>query len=377
MSGMLTLRAAKAPAPVPATLAQFTDAAFVEVLFCRGPSSRAAIAKATGISKPTISESAQRLLGAGVIVEVGQATGQRGRPTLLYDINAAHGHALGVVLERGHVAVRALDYRGEVIVDYQIEAGEVDVPTAATDARNLVVKCADRAGSPRLATAVSVAAPVDPVTATVLQLPDSPFAGTVAGFAQALGLGAGEQLRVDNDVNWATLAEQRIGSMQRASDFLYLYLGAGVGAGLFLSGRLHRGATGFAGEIAFTRLDGGGTLMHRLAQSPLGTDDGRSIDVERAQVLLDVPDGDCALSAVLDELARMVTNMATMIDPGHIVLGGPLARTQAMAHGLATRLSAEAATPVSVVVSALGQDAPLAGAAMGALELARNAQATQ
>jgi predicted NBD/HSP70 family sugar kinase len=359
------------PAPLPSTLAQLTDDAFLEVLYSHGASSRAAVAKATGISKPTISESAQRLLAGGIIIEAGQASGNRGRSPLLYDINPHHGHSLGVALERGHVAVRALDHKGRPICEHQIEAGDEDLPSAIADARKLVSRCGRRAGSPRLATAISVAAPVDPRTHTVRQLPDSPFTGTVPAFGAALGLDAGERVLVDNDVNWASLAENRIGAMTGVDDFLYVYLGAGVGAGLFLGGRPYRGAHGMAGEIAFLRVSDGHTLMSRLAHSPIGSADGRSIDLERARALLDTTTTQRDADDLLGDLARAVVNVATAVDPGHVVFGGPLAQTTRIAHDLIPRIHDAALTELDITISPLGHTAPLDGTAIAALELAR------
>jgi predicted NBD/HSP70 family sugar kinase len=358
-----------APAPLPSTLAQLTDNAFLGVLYCLGAASRAAIAKVTGISKSTISESAQRLLAAGIIIEVGQATGNRGRSPLLYDVNPHHGHVLGVVLERGNVAVRALDSTGGLVCEEHSEAGDEDLPTAIADARDLVTRCSHLAGSPRLATAISVAAPIDPRTHTVRQLPDAPFTGAVPAFGEAAGLTADEWVLVDNDVNWATLAESRIGSMTAADDFLYVYLGAGVGSGLFLSGHPHRGAHGTAGEIAFLRMSDGETLMSRLAHSPLGSADGRSIDITRARVLLDTPTAE--LDDLLGVLAHAIVNVTTATDPAHVVLGGPLARTAAIAHDLTARIRRGALTELDITISPLGQSAPLDGTAIAALELAR------
>lgn len=54
---------------------------------------------------------------------------------------------------------------------------------------------------------------------------------------------------VDNDVNAATRAEHRLGAGRGVDDFLAVYMGTGVGAGLVLDGRLRRGPRGFAGEI--------------------------------------------------------------------------------------------------------------------------------
>jgi predicted NBD/HSP70 family sugar kinase/biotin operon repressor len=359
------------PAPLPSTLAQLTDDAFLEVLYSHGPSSRAAVAKATGISKPTISESAQRLLADGIIIEVGQATGNRGRSPLLYDVNPDYGHVLGVALERGNVAVRALDSTGGLICEEQIEAGDEDLPTAIADARDLVTMCSQLAQSPRLATAISVAAPIDPRTHTVRQLPDAPFTGTVPAFREAFGLAAGESMLVDNDVNWATLAENRIGSMTAAADFLYVYLGAGVGSGLFLSGHPHRGAHGTAGEIAFLRMPNGDTLMRRLAHSPIGSDDGRSIDLQRARAVFNSATATPDTDDLLDDIAGAIVTVATIVDPDHVVLGGPLAETVRVAEDLTARIHRAAIAELDIAVSPLGRTAPLDGAAIAALEQAR------
>jgi predicted NBD/HSP70 family sugar kinase len=365
------------PAPLPSTLAQLTDDAFLAVLYRNGASSRPAIAKATGISKATISESAQRLLAVSTIVEVGQASGNRGRSPLLYDINPHHGHSLGVALERGHVAVRALDYKGELICEKQIEAADEDLPSAIADARGLVCKCSHHARSQRLATAISVAAPIDPRTQTVRQLPDSPFTGTVPAVGAALGLDTGEPVLVDNDVNWAALAENRVGSMTGIDDFLYVYLGAGVGAGLFLAGRPHRGAHGTAGEIAFLRMSDGATLMSRLAHSSLGSADGRSIDITRAHALLDTTTVEPEVYDLLDDLTHAIVNVTTATDPANVVLGGPLAHTAAIARDLTARIHRAALTELDIIISPLGQSAPLEGTAIAALELARGQDGTR
>ena len=375
-TGTFRRTATPVAAPLPSTLAQLTDETFLDVLFRQGCSSRAQIAKSTGISKPTISESAQRLLAAGLIVEVGQtATGMRGRSAVLYDVNPHHGHTLGIVLERGHVAVKALDHKGAVVFERQIDADDENLPAAIADARDLIAQCTADVGTPRLATALSVAAPIDPRTHTVRQLPDAPFTGSVPDFAPALQIGTTEPLIIDNDVNWATIAESRTGSMPEAENFLYVYLGAGVGAGLFLSGGLHRGASGTAGEIAFLRMSSGETLMNRLGHSPIGTPDGRSIDLARARALLDTEAPDRAADAILDDLAHTIVNVTTAIDPGRIVLGGPLSEMVRITEGLRRRIEDTALTDVEVTMSPLGRTAPLEGAAIGAFELAHQYRA--
>lgn len=361
------------PRATPPSLARRSEDFFLDVLFSRGASSRAEIARVTGISKPTISDAAGRLLKAGLVVDRGQQASERGRPVQLYDINPDYGHVVGVAIERGHVAVRALDFAGNpAYADLADTNAGDNVPAAMDRARGMLERVNLGLRTPRLATSVAVAAPVDPRTLAIIEWPASPFSG-IGALAPALGMPDGDPLRIDNDVNWATLAEQRIGSMQNHSNFLYIYLGAGVGAGLFLCGRLHRGSSGMAGEIAFTRLEDGDVLIHKLTRSAIGTHDGwgGSIDVAHAMALFNGPDTRRPLEPLIDDLARAISNLAATTDPGRIVLGGPLSESQPLVDELRRRIQPIAMTDLMISTSTLGRDAPVCGAAIGALESAR------
>jgi predicted NBD/HSP70 family sugar kinase len=266
-----------------------------------------------------------------------------GRSAVLYDLNPNRGHAIGLVLERGYVAVKALDAKGDVIAQQHIDERNEDLHSTIADARMLIRQCSMKAGTKRLATALSVAAPIDPTSHTIRQLADAPFIGTVSDFAAALDIPPTEPFVVDNDVNWATIAESRIGSMQSEDNFLYVYIGAGVGAGPFLAGELRRGSTGTAGEIAFMRLPASNTLMRELGHSMIGTPDGRSIDVDKARAQLDSESPVRGVSRPVNELARTIVNVATVVDPRCIVLGGPLADT----HQISGRLRSISKQPQS------------------------------
>ncbi len=64
----------------------------------------------------------------------------------------------------------------------------------------------------------------------------------------------GTRVQLENDANAAALAEWRFGAGQGFQDLVYLTMSTGVGAGLILDGRLHRGAGRGAGEIGHARV---------------------------------------------------------------------------------------------------------------------------
>jgi len=61
---------------------------------------------------------------------------------------------------------------------------------------------------------------------------------------------------VDNDVNVMALGEGYKGCTTNDSDFLFVKIGTGIGAGLIIDGKIYRGANGCAGDIGHIALDG-------------------------------------------------------------------------------------------------------------------------
>jgi predicted NBD/HSP70 family sugar kinase len=86
-----------------------------------------------------------------------------------------------------------------------------------------------------------------------LQWPSADLAGEMARRV-------GVTTVVENDANLGALAEATFGAGRGTGSFLYLRLARGVGAGLMAGGRLHRGATGFAGELGHVQVRDDGPL---------------------------------------------------------------------------------------------------------------------
>ncbi len=61
-------------------------------------------------------------------------------------------------------------------------------------------------------------------------------------------------MHADNDANLGALAELHHGIARGRHDVVYLKVASGVGAGIVLGGRLHRGASGIAGEIGHVQV---------------------------------------------------------------------------------------------------------------------------
>ncbi len=104
------------------------------------------------------------------------------------------------------------------------------------------------------AVGVSLPGPLDRGAGVVLNPPNLPGWGRVA-VARTLQQSLGRPVFLENDANAAALAEWRFGAGRGFDDVVYLTMSTGVGGGLILGGRLHRGIFSSAGEIGHTPVE--------------------------------------------------------------------------------------------------------------------------
>ncbi|WP_345712271.1 ROK family protein, partial [Kineococcus glutinatus] len=219
-----------------------------------------------------------------------------------------------------------------------------------------------------------------------------------ADLRAALGGVAGWPVLVENDANLAVLGERWRGTAAGVDDVVLLLAGERFGAGVFLGGRLLRGAHGGTGELGVLRLvegvgdaDGVGAVARRLGAEAVARAGGRTRaaasrggalfravggDPERVDaevVFAAARAGDPAAAAVVDavaaRLARVVAVVASVLDPALVVLGGAVAGAGDV---LLPAVEREAAPlcrwPPLLRASALGERAVVSGAVRLALD---------
>ena len=112
----------------------------------------------------------------------------------------------------------------------------------------------DQAGDIQLAgIGVVCGGPLDEVKGLVLSPPNLPQwdrIDVLTPFREHFAV----PVQLMNDANAGVMAEWMWGAARGATDAVFLTMGTGLGAGLILDNRLHRGASGLAGEIGHWRL---------------------------------------------------------------------------------------------------------------------------
>jgi glucokinase len=204
---------------------------------------------------------------------------------------------------------------------------------------------------------------------------------------------------VDNDVNLAAIGEMRAGVAQGASDFIFVAIGTGIGAGIVLNGEVHRGSIWTAGEIGYMLVPGtsdapvkrgepgaleslvGGEGIRQQWQSrwsPNATALPR--DATATQIFDHALESNSLAQEVLQLAARTLAygiyNISLILNSPLFVLGGSVGIHPAL--GDATRLVLDglgARLQPKLICSALGADAQLIGAIFLALQTANKQRA--
>ncbi len=218
-------------------------------------------------------------------------------------------------------------------------------------------------GPVRLAV-VSAADPVDRDTGRLVHLPDAPFLVGELSPADALeGLVSGPVL-VDNDVNWAARAERSAGGPGLMDDFVYLYLGEGLGCAVVSDGEVRRGHGGIAGEIAHlvTAGPGGRAMAFIDVFGELGLRHPDSTAIDVAKVTDSVTGSARAIHPVLGTaVAGVISAAVALTDPAVVIIGGTWGTEPLILE--AVRAACEGlARPVEIRPAMVTGNAPLAGA---------------
>lgn len=239
-----------------------------------------------------------------------------------------------------------------------------------------------RAGGGELA-AVGVSTVGIPFDDRVELAPTIPGWGHLALGQELRAAFAGADIRLATDVKAATQAEVRWGALAGCDPAVYLNLGTGLAAAVVTDGRVLTGSHGAAGEIGYNVrgvYDVGLGLSRRTPLEHMVSGQALARRAQRASPrLLDAAGvfeasaQDAALRGLIDdfatELAFHLVNLAILIDPQRIAVGGGMVRSwERLRPGLEQALAAGVPFPPELVVADFPFDAPLMGAVALAID---------
>lgn len=226
-------------------------------LFHEGATSRADLARVTGLNRVTVSDLVGVLLAEGLVSELGaHHRGRVGKPAILVAMRSAAFQIVTVdVAGGGTVAGRVVDLRGHLLREAAVATGGRTGPQLIALITRFVRLLVSWATSPVIGVGIAAPGIVD-AHGTVLESPSRGWfeVPLAADLTRAIGI----PVFVANDANAAVLCEYTFGGAGGAG-LMVLLVAEGVGAGVMLDGARVRGNTHGAGEIGHVRVvDEGG-----------------------------------------------------------------------------------------------------------------------
>jgi predicted NBD/HSP70 family sugar kinase len=374
----------------PRLLRELNDRAALDLLVGHGPLTRAQIGEHTGLSKVTASQLLSRLEERGLVEVVGAQEGGRGPNAALYAVVPSSAYVAGLEVGPDGVTAGVADITGAIIAQVTVDPNGADDPVKLV--HNAVVKaCRSAKVALGRLNAFVIGSPgvVDPRSGDVQFSFDLPawHEGVLAGLRTDLR----RPVTIENDVNLAAVAERAEGAGRDVDDMVLLWVGRGVGLAVVLSGHLHRGATGAAGEIGYLPVRGvrSPATVERPAQGAfqalvgagavdeLAASHGVQADGAAAAVRAALAGGGAAAEAFLQvfshRLALGVAAVCTVVDPALVVVAGEIgaAGGERLCEMVGDDVRRIAPVDPLVVPTTVAEAPVLRGAVLTAVDLAR------
>lgn len=233
-------------------------ARLLDLLHSRGDSSRAFLAKRSGLTKATVSSQIADLIELGIVRETGTCESSMGRKPIMIEIDRAAGRAIGISVSSECLYVAVCDPSGSIESERSEPLADHS-PEAVAAAIAAIVEAEGRRWSAMryglLGVGIAIPGTVDRAEGRVVRSAKLGWEAVPLGGLLARESLAG--LSIGNDATLACIAERELFDPD-AEDLVCLFVDEGIGSGAYLNGRPYFGGNGQFGEVGHMTIRQGG-----------------------------------------------------------------------------------------------------------------------
>ena len=368
----------------------------IEVIRANREVNRRRISSEAGLSVPSVTRLVNALVDSGYL-EVTESTTVEGagpgRPASIVSLNPNCGCVVGVDVGEHLIQVALGDMNGEIVAESQTptdaeQGGDVTcshIVRAIEEVLAFYDSAPPETVPPLRAITIGVPGTIDPISSKVVKAPMINGWSDFDLKAKLIDHLPQTTLRIENDINAAAIGEFAVGVAQNHHSFVFASMRRGIGAGIFIDGQLYRGNAGFAGELGkmvfdpdfqFSPTEGLGNLESICGEATVAeTANQKGIDLGTGQsgqptirsLSNAVAEGNRQATeifeSILNNFGLAIANIASMLDPRVIVVGGDIHEVMGMAvQRLNEIINRLVPSPPVIVGSSLGDKAVLRGA---------------
>lgn len=350
--------------------------------------SRADLVRETGMSAPTVANVVSDLNDLGLIEWIGEGTSSGGRRPDNLRFKADYGCLAGVDVTADALRILLTDLNGTLIEEeYEVLPKDSRSPNAVIEVLRGSLKAMMQrhslAWKKLLAMTVGVAGITNVRDGIVISVSSS-NAWRDVPLLDMLKKQFSCALFVENDTNLAAIGEHFRGVAQSEDSFIFVTVGSGVGAGIFVNGQIVHGSSWSAGEIGYLRIPNISGMPPSLYEfggleqvvggpgilrswNAVGNKSGATAKVRKASDVLDLAlEGNSAAQKLVLQRARLlkdvVLNLALTLNPSLFVFGGELGAHAALLEPTVEMLRKSEIAVAEVLPSSLGKSAVVWGA---------------
>lgn len=330
---------------IPSLMREINERRVIDTLRSHGALHAAEIARLIGLSKPTTADILRGLIAYKLIREVEPGKGDSKRARFVYEAISDTKVSLAIDIGSRYIRASVGDLNLVMRAEVSIPVTSLKLSGLTTVMHQAVDHVLKDSGFKlKDVAAITVGTPgvVDQKSGIVS------IAGTISALdgvnlAELIKKEFGIHPHVENDINLVTVGEQSAGHGRGVENFAVLSVGTGLGSGIVLNGKLHRGHRGAAGEIFYVPF-GDPLDSHRTATNPSGD---RIAEIARElakkikksslaepystiDILKAAKDGDSLGRAIIDQeaerIALYIASISAVVDVELVVLSGGIGR---------------------------------------------------
>lgn len=324
----------------------------LKTIYQRGSLSRADIARATHLTRPTVSSIVADLIADRLVNEIGHGQSQGGKPPIL--LSAAEDSYNIISIDLGNSEFRGgiFDLRGN-------KRHSLNLPThgqAGDAALNLVYELIDQlvplVSSPLLGIGIGTPGITDTQQGIIYEAVNLGWSDLP--LRDLLAERYAVPVHIANDSQAAALGEFSFGHGEKAANLVVVKAGSGISAGIVLNGRVYSGDQASPGEIGHVTAVPDGKLctcgrygcLETVASSRAIIEGAQAIaqtqpdsimaqladsdEITTNLVLQAFEDGDTAVQALITDVGRYlgtaVAHLITILSIQHIIIAGRMTR---------------------------------------------------
>lgn len=367
--------------------------------------SRIELAKRTGASAGSMTAIVQRLITRGLVIESGKGATNSGRKPVSLSLRHDLAYVVGVDLGSFFSRVIITDILGNICYRSEAETrmaeGREQVLSRTFRAIHTAIEQSQIPRSAIKGIGMAHSGVVDSQSGVVLCFPRP---GQMTQWRNVplrdmLEKEFGVPSLMDDSARMMAVAEKHFGLGRQVSDFLFIEVGMGIGASIFIDGRLYRGGGGGAGEFGHMTVNENGPLcscgnngcleaiascaaliqaVRAAIQHGVNSKVSELVDGDLNRISIEIiiraaRENDTLALRVLDEgvshIGVALADVINLLNPRIVIFGGPLFREgqelllDRLRQVIRQRALEKSANEVQLKISGLRSEAAALGAA--------------